>query len=94
MPVGPIAKLGGAGTLVGGRAPITSPGAPTVIADGAPVSCLGDLVASHGEPPHAKAVIVESSKTVIAMGRGVVRNGDKASCGDTVVSASLVIVGG
>lgn len=94
MPTGPIAKLGGGGTLVGGRAPIIGPGAPTVIAEGLPVSCLGDNVTSHGEPPHTKAVIIAGSVTVFAMGRPVVRNGDPASCGDLVVSASTIIVGG
>ena len=94
MPTGPIAKIGGAGTLVGGKAPIIGPGAPTVIADGAPVSTMFDDVAPHGEPPHAKALVIGGSATVIAAGRPVVRNGDPASCGDTVVSASMVIVGG
>ena len=88
-----IAKLGGNGTLVGGRAPIIGPGAPTVIAEGAPVSCLGDEVTPHGEPPHAKATVSSSSTSVIAMGRGVVRKGDVATCGDPVMSASTVFVG-
>ena len=89
-----IAKLDGGGTLVGGRATIIGPGAPMVIAEGLPVSCLGDMVSPHGEPPHAKATIIKSSKTVFAMGKGVVRMGDAASCGDTVVSKSTVFVGG
>ena len=88
-----IAKLGGNGTLVGGKAPIIGPGAPTVIAEGAPVSCKGDEVTPHGEPPHAKATVIQSSITVKAMGRGVVRNGDIATCGDPVISASTVLVG-
>ena len=94
MPTGPVAKLGGAGTLVGGKAPILGPGAPTVLAEGSVVSTIFDDVAPHGEPPHAKAVIINGSATVFAMGRPVVRNGDPASCGDTVISASTVIVGG
>jgi uncharacterized Zn-binding protein involved in type VI secretion len=94
MPIGPVAKLGGGGTLVGGKAPIIGPGAPLVIAEGFPVSCLADEVTPHGEPPHSKATITQSSINVIAMGRGVVRNGDLASCGDPVISASTVIVGG
>ncbi len=88
-----IAKLGGAGTLVGGVAPIIGPGAPTVIAEGSPVSTISDNVASHGEPPHAKSVIISSSVTVLAMGRGVVRMGDLASCGHQVISSSTVFVG-
>jgi uncharacterized Zn-binding protein involved in type VI secretion len=94
MAQGPIAKIGGNGTLVGGRAPITGPGAPTVKAEGSTVSVMGDAVQSHGEPPHASAVVLESSKTVFAMGRGVVRNSDIATCGDPVKSVSTVIVGG
>jgi uncharacterized Zn-binding protein involved in type VI secretion len=89
----PVAKLGGGGTLVGGKAPIIGPGAPTVLAEGMPMSCLGDQVSPHGEPPHTKATIVQSSFTVIAMGRGVVRMGDIASCGDVVISASTVLIG-
>jgi len=88
-----VAKLGGGGTLVGGKAPIIGPGAPTVIAEGLPVSTLGDNVTPHGEPPHAKAVIISSSFTVFAMGRGVVRVGDTASCGDPVLSSSTVFIG-
>ncbi len=94
MPTGPIAKVGGAGTLVGGKAPILGPGALNVIADGAPVSTMFDDVAPHGEPPHAKALIISGSATVIAGGRPVVRNGDPASCGDVVQSVSMIIVGG
>lgn len=93
MPGQPIAKLGGNGTMVGGKAPIIGPGAPLVIAEGAPVSCKGDIVKPHGEPPHTSATLPMSSITVIAMGRGVVRKGDVATCGDPVVSASTVRVG-
>lgn len=87
-----IAKLGGAGTLVGG-APIVGPGAPTVMAEGSPVSTISDVVTPHGEPPHAKSVIISSSATVLAMGRGVVRMGDVASCGHQVISSSTIFVG-
>ncbi len=78
---------------MGGRATIIGPGAPSVIAEGLPVSCMGDNVTPHGESPHAKATIVTSSKSVFAMGRGVVRMGDVASCGDPVKSVSTVFVG-
>ena len=88
-----IAKIQGGGTLVGGRAKIEGPGAPTVIAEGVVVSCIKDIVMPHGEPPHATATVATGSATVIAMGRGVVRSGDVATCGDPVVSASTVIVG-
>ena len=78
---------------MGGRATIIGPGAPNVIAEGLPVSCKGDDVTPHGEAAHAKATIATSSKSVIAMGRGVVRMGDVASCGDPVKSVSTVFVG-
>ena len=78
---------------MGGRATIIGPGAPNVIAEGLPVSCLGDAVTPHGESEHAKATIVTSSKSVFAMGRGVVRMSDTASCGDVVKSVSTVFVG-
>ncbi len=89
-----IAKLKGGGTLVGGKAPIIGPGAPTVFAESLVVSTLGDLVVPHGESPHAKATIIEGSTSVFAMGKPVVRMGDKATCGDVVVSKSTVFVGG
>ena len=94
MPAGPVAKLGGAGTLVGSVATIIGPGAPTVIAEGAPVSTMFDNVTPHGEPPHSKSLVINGSATVFAIGRPVVRNGDPASCRHVVVSTSTVIVGG
>ena len=72
---------------------IIGPGAPTVLVNGSPVSTLGDAVTPHGEPPHAAAKIITSSKTVFAQGKGIVRAGDKASCGHSVVSGSNVFVG-
>ena len=87
----PIAKLNSPTTLVGGKGLILGPGAPTVFAEGFVVSTLGDQVAPHGEPPHTKATVIGAS-TVIAMGRPVVKNGDVATCGDTVISASTILV--
>ena len=72
---------------------ITGPGAPTVLVNGSPVSTLGDTVTPHGDPPHSSATIIKSSTTVFANGRGIVRAGDKASCGHSVVSGTNVFVG-
>ena len=72
---------------------IIGPGAPTVLVNGSPVSTVGDAVTPHGEPPHAAAKIITSSKTVFAQGKGIVRAGDKASCGHSVASETNVLVG-
>ena len=63
---------------------IIGPGAPTVLVNGSAVSTLGDTVTPHGDPPHSSATIISSSKTVLAQGIGIVRVGDKASCGHSV----------
>ena len=67
---------------------IIGPGAPTVLVNGSPVSTLGDAVTPHGDPPHSSATIIKSSTTVFAQGKGIVRVGDKASCGHSVASGS------
>ena len=72
---------------------ITGPGAPTVLVNGSAVSTLGDAVTPHGDPPHAAAKIITSSKTVFAQGKGIVRAGDKASCGHSVASGTNVLIG-
>ena len=50
---------------VGG--PVMGPGAPTVLADGLPVSCLGDMMICVGPPDD----IVLGFPTVLAEGRPV-----------------------
>lgn len=90
-----IAKVMGGGTLVGGRAMIEGPGAPTVKAEGFVVSVMGDSVLSHGEGAHAKATIATASTSVRAgpTNMGVVRTGDIATCADPVESISTIRVG-
>ena len=80
-----VAKVG-VSTVGGGL--ITGPGAPTVKVNGATVSVLGDSVASHGSGPHVAATIITASGNVNAEGKGVVRDGDLASCGHTVINGS------
>ena len=53
---------------------ITGPGVPSVVVNGAAASVKGDAVAPHGDNPHASATMVGSSSTVIAGGKGVVRD--------------------
>jgi uncharacterized Zn-binding protein involved in type VI secretion len=72
---------------------ITGPGVPSVIVNGSPVSVIGDSVAGHGTGPHAGPTMVAGSGSVIAGGKGVVRAGDAASCGDTASGSSNVIAG-
>lgn len=72
---------------------ITGPGISSVIVNGSPISVVGDTVAPHSSGPHLGAVMTGSSSTVIAGGKGVVRAGDSASCGDTATGSSDVIAG-
>jgi len=67
---------------------ITGPGASTVFVNGSKVSLLGDSVAPHGDSPHNNATMVESSNSVTAEGKGVVRQGDSASCGHTATGST------
>jgi uncharacterized Zn-binding protein involved in type VI secretion len=60
MLTGPVPHVGG---------PITGPGAPTVLAMGLPVSCMGDLAICVGPPDS----VIMGSPTVLAMGRPVTR---------------------
>lgn len=82
-----VARVG-VDTVNGGV--ITGPGAPSVLTNGSATSVLGDAVAPHAPftPPHLTATIVTASGTVNAEGKGVVRQGDSASCGHTVDSGS------
>ena len=76
---------------------ITGPGAPTVLVEGSPISCGGDIFASHGENAHAGGTVVPAtcSKTVRAMGRPVTRmTSSKGTCGESVMlGAPTVFVG-
>jgi len=72
---------------------ITGPGASSVFVNGSKVSLQGDSVAPHGDPPHRSATMVESSSTVSAEGKGVVRQGDAASCGHTASGSSDTFAG-
>ena len=91
-----IARVGvdnaGGGVIVG-------PGAPTVLAEGFIVSCAsgatpetGDVVTTHGEPPHNVALIQSGSATVIAMGRPVAMAAFSiATCGHPVGPGAVTV---
>lgn len=72
---------------------ILGPGVPSVVVNGSAISVKGDSVAGHGDNPHAAPTMVGGSGSVIAGGKGVVRAGDAASCGDTASGSSNVIAG-
>tara|TARA_B110000285_G_C14926353_1_gene515182 strand:+ start:437 stop:700 length:264 start_codon:yes stop_codon:yes gene_type:complete len=72
---------------------ILGTGASTVFTEGSRTSLLGDKVAPHGKPPHTSPVIVKSSTTVFAQGKGVVRKGDPATCGHAATGSSTVFSG-
>jgi len=74
---------------------ILGPGAPTVLINGVPASVLGDAIAPHGKAPHKLAKVVQSSKTVIAEGRGICGTGlAVASCGHPQsTGAPTVLIG-
>lgn len=68
------------------------PGAPTVYAEGVPVSVVGDLVSPHGEPPHTSPTIANGSTTVSANGKPVVVQGlSKATCAHAVTTGAVTV---
>ena len=71
---------------------ITGPGAPTVLVNGAPASVVGDTVAPHGPPPHAKPIVVVGAATVFAQSRPVTITGRSiASCGHPVSTGAPTV---
>ena len=77
---------------------ITGPGEPTVFVNGAPIALVGDLIATHGEPPHT------SGSSLIATGSTTVKAGPKSgfvaiapgtvSCGHTLSPGSTTVITG
>lgn len=71
---------------------IVGPGALTVRIEGMAASVLGDKIAPHGKSPHKLATVVQSSKTVIAEGRGMCPMGiSLASCGHPQSTGSATV---
>jgi uncharacterized Zn-binding protein involved in type VI secretion len=73
------------GTIVGALA-------PTVFANGVPVTVLGAPVIPHGKGPHAAPVMVTASANVFANGIPVCKAGDIATCGHATSGSGNVNV--
>jgi uncharacterized Zn-binding protein involved in type VI secretion len=85
-------QLGLAGKSLVGPGTDLGPGAPTVFAEGVPVSVVGDLVSPHGEPPHTSPTIANGSATVFANGKPVVVQGlSKATCAHAVTTGAVTV---
>jgi uncharacterized Zn-binding protein involved in type VI secretion len=85
-------QLGLAGRSLVGPGTDLGPGALSVIAEGAPVSVVGDLVSPHGAPPHISPTIISGSATVFAEGKPVVVQGlSKASCAHQVNTGAATV---
>ena len=85
-------QLGLVGRSLVGTGIDLGPGAPTVFAEGAPVSVVGDLVSPHGAPPHTSSTIISGSGTVFANGKPVVVQGlSKASCAHAVNTGAATV---
>jgi len=65
---------------------LSVPGAALAIGRG--VLRLGDPVVPHGTGPHAAATMAEASTRLVVQGKGVCRNGDKATCGHTLAASA------
>lgn len=84
--------MAGGGIIIG-------PGAPTVMVEGAPISLVGDGIATHGEAPHTSgsSIIATGSLTVKA-GNGIDRDVAIApgtvSCGHTLSPGSSTVITG
>lgn len=75
------------GTIIG-------PGVNNVLANGFPVSVMGDAVSGHGENQHsASSMLIGGPRKVLAGGRQVIRQGDPATCGHTSTGSGNVLIG-
>lgn len=87
------APCGRMGDIAGGV--LFGPLVPTVFVNARNIAVVGTPITPHGRPPHAAAVMVTGSPTVLCGPSflPVCRAGDIASCGDVLISTSTVIVG-
>lgn len=70
------------------------PSQNTVFANNQAVIIDGDVVASHGLPPHRQQNIIAANNKVFVANKLVANAGDKASsCGEEATGSSDVIVG-
>jgi len=74
---------------------VLGPGAPTVLTNGLPTSCIGDFVAPHAPcpkvPSHCAAAVAQGSPTVLANGRPVAYVGAIDSCGHIRATGSPAV---
>jgi len=68
-------------------------GAGNVNVNGLPVALLYSPVAGHGKDEHSGPQMIRSSYSVRANGRGVVRQGDSATCGHLANGSGNVYAG-
>lgn len=64
----------------------------TVFVEGKPISIFGDNITNHnvgGDSHNGARLSIEASPTVFAYGRGIIRSGDHATCGGTVVATTI-----
>tara|TARA_Y100000034_G_scaffold126462_1_gene177729 strand:- start:367 stop:630 length:264 start_codon:yes stop_codon:yes gene_type:complete len=68
-------------------------GASSVNVNGLPVALMFSPVAGHGKNRHSGPQMIRSSHSVRANGRGVVRQGDSATCGHPATGSGNVFAG-
>ncbi len=68
--------------------PILPPGAGTVLIDGQPAACVGDMCACAGPPD----TITAGSGTVTIAGRAAARVGDSTAHGGSISAGSGTVV--
>lgn len=84
-----VAKVGAS---IVGTGIVLGPGAPTVLVEGLPISCVGDAASPHGDAPHTSPTIVSGSATVFAGGRPVAIQGQSiASCAHPVATGAVTV---
>lgn len=71
---------------------IMGPGIPTWTWNGKTISLEGDIVAPHGLPPHAAAVIYKGSLWMSINGIPVTRATSPATCGDLATGTIPVVI--
>jgi len=95
MPAQPITRANTDPTIPFGA--MLTIGAPLVRVGGQPIALQGSPLTPHGPiPGHGEVpgFMNQSSLTVRANGKGVVRQGDVASCGDSATGYPTVKAGG
>lgn len=83
--------VGRKGSDNGGGGIITGPSESSVLVNGAPISVIGDTVATHGNSPHVQgtAIIVSGSGSVYAGGKPItVAQQSTLTCGHVIQPGS------